>query len=538
MKKQMNQQALFHGLDASANGGGFEGADRLSRSMSSWYPNYESADSALLPEKDLLDARSADLMRNDGYFTGAADKYRDSIVGAQFHLNSDPMWRVLGFSEDWADEFQQEVEERFSLYADSSENWVDASGQNNLTSLLRLATGGSYFIHGEVLAVAEYIDDGRPWSTAIQLVDPARLSNPHGMPDSQFLRGGKRLDRNGRCYAGWIRKAHPFDVTQSFEDATWRSINASLPWGRKQLIHHVKQQRISQSRGIGLMVSALKEIRTRRKLSDVELQNVVLNSVYAASLESDLPAEIAAEILGADSGETEGGYENLVAKHQAYFSGKNVYMDGVKVPVLPPGTKLNMQRSTTNANSNFSFEKSLLRYMARPLGMSYEELTGDFTSTNFASAKAALGESWKSYNGTKAEMVDPVATDIFALFLEEEISKGRIHSLPKGFGLREFYTGNNKAALTNCSWLGAPRPEIDPEKERRADIMGLAAGTFTFEEICAKRGKDWRQVLRQRSREQKFIESLGLVVDLRLTATAIQDDDEKTSENKAVSEDE
>jgi lambda family phage portal protein len=497
-------------------GGGFEGASQVARAVSTWYPSSSSADQIILDEKELLDARSEDMVRNDGYASGAAGKYKDSIVGSQFKLNAMPDFLHLGFSVEWAEEFEKEVESKFTLWAESHNNWVDASGVNNFTDLIRLAISGPGFASGEIIATAEWIRDGRPYNTAIQMIDPARLSNPHGRPDTQFMRGGKEKNKWGRTLRYWIQQAHPQDYISNPTLLRWKGVPATKPWGRKQVIYLLEQSRIDQSRGVGQMVQALKSMRTRHKLTDVELQNVVLNAMYAASLESDLPAEVAASIVGGagdgDAGTDNAAFKNLVAQQQAYYGGKNVYLDGVKMPVLPPGTKMKLQRASAAANPQFSFEKSLLREMARSLGMSYEEFSGDFTETNYSSARAAMGETWKMYQGMRSASADRFATEIYALWLEEAISKGHLKSL-SGFTVADFNTGLNKDALIRCSWMGAPKPEIDPKKEREADNIALKNGTMTFEEVCAKRSKDWRDVFRQRAKENNLMVELGLVAD-------------------------
>ena len=494
--------------------GGFEAADQRSRQLATWQPSYQSADAMLLPVKENLDAKSNDLVGNDNYVAAGANKWRDSIVGSQFKLNAKPAFAYLGLSADWAREFQDEVEMKFQLWAESSDHWVDASGRNTFTGLVRLAVGGPLYSHGEILATAEWIRDGRELNTAIQMVDPARLSNPPDKPESDMLRGGVEKNRWGRPFRYWIRNGHPHDHTSSYKSMTWKGVPAYKHWGRKQVIHILEQKRVDQTRGYSALVTALKGVRIRRQLTDLELQNVAINAMYAAVLETDLPSDVAAAVLGGDDIDSVTGdsaaYSHLVDQVQNFLGGKNLYLDGAKVPVIPPGTKLNMQRAAAAANSQFSFENSLLRGDARAMDMSFEEYTGDFTKTNFASAKTAMGETWRAMQAKHHMIASPFASDIYALWLEENISKGLIESLPAGFSLATFNQRFNKDALCTCTWLGAPKPELDPQKERLADRISMEDTTTTLEAVCAKQGKDWREVLLQIKRERDFKESIGL----------------------------
>lgn len=494
--------------------GGFEGANRMDRALTTWIPNMGSADAQLLDVKDELDAKANDLTHNDSYTAGAADKWRDSIVGSHYKLNSKPDYGYLSLTAEWAQEFADEVESKFNLWGDSGNHWVDASGMNTFTGLVRLAIGGQAFSHGEVLATAEWIRDGRQINTAIQMIDPTRLSNPNGRPDSLTLRGGRKRNKWGRATSYFIRQGHPHDLYSDYRQMTWKEVAARKPWGRQQVIHLLEQQRVDQSRGFAALVTALKTIRTRRKLSDVELQNVSLNAMYAAALETDLPPEVAAAVLGGDtdSNGDSAAYGQLVNQLANYFGDKSVMLDGVKVPVLPPGTKLKMQRAAAQANSQFSFENSLLRSEARAAGLSFEEYTGDYTQTNMASARAASGETWKTMLGRKAMLADPFANSIFALWLEESISKGLIESLPKNFNVAAFYQGHNKEALCKCRWLGAAKPVVNPKDEALAERMLQEDGAMTYEERYAKKGQDWREGMDQLKREQDYANSIGLAL--------------------------
>jgi hypothetical protein len=64
---------------------------------------------------------------------------------------SRPNWRALGLDEQWAEEFQTEVESKFGLLATSPDNWLDAARRNDFTEMIRLAVG-VYVATGEVLA--------------------------------------------------------------------------------------------------------------------------------------------------------------------------------------------------------------------------------------------------------------------------------------------------------------------------------------------------------------------------------------------------
>ncbi len=494
-----------------AMGGAYEGASRFDKSVALWTPAILSADREILPEKRTADARSRDMIRNDAYVAGGANLHKDNIVGASFMLNSKPALYALGpsFDETWEEEFQQEVEEKFALAAESPDCWLDASGRNGLTAMTRLAMG-VYVTGGEFLASVEWIrESGRPFNTAIQMIDADRLSDPPTKTIDQNIRGGVELNTWGRPIAYYIRQAHPADYLTA-QSWVWDRVEAKKPWGRIQVIHIFEQQRIAQSRGIAEMVAALKELRITKKFRDVVLQNAVVNATYAASIESDLPSETVFQALGANL-DPEKVHEVIANYAEGYLGAiaeyaggsKAMEIDGVKIPHFFPGTKLNMKPVGQGGSPTIDFEQSLLRYIAAILGVSYEQLSRDYTRTNYSSARAAMAETWKFMQSRKKMVADRFATYAYRLWLEEALNKGVITSMPR-LPTGWLYQGQNLDALTMCDWIGASRGQIDELKETQAAVLRINNGLSTLEYELARLGQDYRKVMRQLAREEKL----------------------------------
>lgn len=503
-------------LKESAVGGGLEGAERTSRETLNWVPPIISPDQQINPNKDMADARGRDAVQNDGYAMGAVYTHRDSIVGSQYRLNASPDYDVLGADEVWGEEFQRVVEARFNLVADSQECWFDASKMNTLTGLVRLAVGG-FLMTGEVLATVEWLRGAmRPCSTAIQMVSPTRLSNPDGVADDRFLRRGVKKDFYGAALGYWIRNAFP---TEYYDDKawTWRYVPAAKPWGRRQVIHIVEQLQPGQSRGVADMVSVLAQMRMTKKFQQVTLQNAVVNATYAAAIESELPREVVFGAMGAGQsgfGDVLGQYMSALSQ---YVGGaNNIAIDGVKMPHLFPGTKLNMQPMGTPGGVGTDFEESLLRHIAAALGLSYEQFSRDYSKTNYSSARASMSETWKFMQSRKKSVADRLATMVYTLWLEEEINAGRL-PLPAGMTAADFYDPIKREALCSCSWIGASRGQIDELKETQSAILRIKSGLSTYEAECARLGEDFRKVFKQRAREERMLNELGLSLDLSST---------------------
>lgn len=496
-------------------GDAYEGASKTSKELASWGAEVGSADAAILPGKETADARVNDIMRNDGYIADGRTIHQDSIVGTQFLLNASPSSVAIFGKRDevWEEEAQEELEAKFKLYAESEDCWVDATRTHTLTGLVRLAVG-IYLAGGEFVSSAEWLRErGRSYRTAVKIIETERLSDPQDRlyPPSVVIKGGVEKDRRGAPIAYHIRQAAIDDWSNPLH-AKWKRVARWKPWGRAMMLHLFDQHRAEQSRGISQMVAALKEMRMTKEFRSLNLQNAIVQATYAASIESDLPPEAAFQAIGAGS---ENPLNDVLASHMAaitdYASGaKNLKMGGVKIPHLLPGTKLQVRPTGKGGPLGTEFEQSLLRYIASALGISYEQLSKDYTKTNYSSFKAGALETFKRMQGRKKFVADRFASFVYRLWFEEALNKGELQAFNRP-GMPSFYEGTNKDAFCECSWIGAGRGQVDEMKETQAAILRIQNNLSTEEhEIARLNGGDWRKVKRQRLREQKTDASLGL----------------------------
>lgn len=491
-------------------GGAYEGADRVGRELMSWSPVIKPPDGEINRDKLQMDARGRDLVRNSGLMQGASSIHKDSIVGSLFRLNAKPNYKLLGLDKKWAIEFAAEAEAKFLLYAESQDNWLDAARMNGLTMQVRLAIAG-FFAVGEVLSTVEWLrDSGRPFNTTLQMIDPDRLSNPQDMADTNVLRRGVERNQYGAPQAYHIRMAHPYDQTAFMDTYRWKRVPIRKPWGRLQVIHLIEQSRPDQTRGVAEMVSVLKEMRMTKKFHEITLQNAIVNASYAATIESDLPPDQAFDTIGAHDGSVAklGYASQLLQAIASYTHGaRNLEIDGVKIPHLFPGTKLNLKPAGTPGGVGEGFEQSLLRYVASSLGLSYEQFSRDYTKTNYSSARASMNETWKYMQSRKKVVADRYAGYAYSLWLEEAINKGQMTTVPSGF---DFYAGQNKDAITASTWIGASRGQIDELKETQAAAMRIKSGLSTYEIEASRLGYDFRDLFEQQASEQEQMQELGL----------------------------
>lgn len=495
----------------------YDGASQVAREVALWNPIEGSADQEMLGDKPILDARSRDMMRNDAFVQSGANMQKDHIVGSQYLLNSKPNHTALGLDEVWAKEFQEEVESKFTLAANSINCWFDAGRKNTFSELIRLAVA-VHMAGGEVLASSEWIRDPiRPFNTAIQMIDVERLSTPAGMIENRFLRSGIVKDKYGAPLAYHIRKSHPNEWYDG-ENYKWDLVPTYKPWGRKVVEHIFEQNRPDQTRSVGMLASALSELKITKQFRKTAIQRQIMDASFAASIESELPTDAVYAAMGAGASNPQQIQEAISAYSKGFLSSVNQYsgskglkIDGVRIPHFHPGTKLNVRPVGHGGPLGTDFEKSLLRYLAASMGISYEQLSKDFSDSNYSNFKAASNETYRRMMSLKKMVADRVATWIFNLWLEEMLAKGMIDSLPKN--APNFYERLNREAYTSCEWIGADRGQVDELKETQAAVIRLHNCLSTHEEELGRRGKDYRKVFIQREQEIKEMKERGIEIN-------------------------
>lgn len=492
--------------------GAYDGAAQFDKQIRTWAPPLQSADADILGDKALLDARSRDMARNDAYVAGGEQLHKDAIVGHMFVLNAKPNTSILGWTDEQAELFQAEVEAKFQVWAESPHNWVDARRKSDLTAMIRLAVGVFCF-GGEVLATVEWITTKRrEFKTAIQMIDPDRLLTPYAEMGNPNVKGGIKFDQYGGPISAFIRTRHPRDYQSMIGQVDmldFKEVGFQKPWGRQQVIHIINEKRVDQSRAVSDIVAGLREMAITKKFRDVTLQNAVVNATYAASIESELPPEVVYQQMGVgDTGSAVSDYAtNFLASVDEYTgASKNMQIDGVRVPHLFPGTKLKLTPAGTPGGVGQDFETSLLRYIAVALNVSYEELSKDYSKTNYSSARAAMAQTHRFMQSRKKAVADRLANYVYRLWLEEAINADQIESFSaKDAGL--LYTNGHQNllfdALTQADWIGASRGQIDELKETQAAVLRIKYGLSTHEDELSRLGKDWRKVYAQLEREAR-----------------------------------
>jgi len=477
-------------------------ADRNSQELASWIPRSKSADGAWLPDRDLAVSRIQDLARNDGWASGALRTKLINVLGSRMKLQVRPDYRALGLDYEWSVEWSRDVEARFANYAEDPDYHCDIRQLQSVYGIVQTAFC-DFLTSGDAIALAHWLPrNGGQFATTFQGVDADRLSNPHEKRDTEHLKGGIETDRFGRPAYYHFRNAHPGDRMVSRNSYSWSKVSRKTKFGRLKVIHYFRHERPGQTRGKSMFTPIIERLKMHTKHSRTALQAAVLNCVLAAFIESPVDTGIMGELF-------EGGEHEQVLAYQdgraEFHKNRGLKLNGVQVPQLFPGEKFSFSSVSHPGPDYAQFEQAVLRNIAAGLGISYEQLSNNWSDTNYSSARASLLEAWKVMTFERLEFSQHFIRHMYGLWLEEAIYKG-IVKLPAT--APSFQTA--KAAYMRCRLIGPPRGWVDPVKEAQASQLRMEIGISSLEQECAEQGLDYEEVLDQRARELKMLKEKGL----------------------------
>ena len=341
------------------------------------------------------------------------------------------------------------------------------------------------------------------YATAIQVIDPDRLSNPQNQYDNQTMRGGVQVDHLGAPQAYYIRRAHLGDWFNAGDAMTWDLIPRETEWGRPLVVHSFVADRAGQHRGgIGIFNPVMQRLKMLTQYDGAELDQAVIGALFGAYIESPFDPQVVASALG--NGSELSAYQT---ERAAYHTNKNIALAGARIPHLFPGEKFTTVEAKHPATQFADFQATFLRNVASATGMSYEQVSSDWSKSNYSSARGALLEAWKTMSRRRAHFVTSFANPIFSAFTEESFD---VDGLPLPSGAPDFV--ECRGAYSACKWLGPSRGVIDVVKEVQGSMLSMEAGLSTLEEQGSELGVDWEENLDQRAREIRAFKDRGIPV--------------------------
>jgi lambda family phage portal protein len=505
--RQSRARALSGG-DGRFGGPAYDAADVYGQHMAAWQPYLFSPDAELNPYRDRIVSRVRDLVRNDSWASGAVTRILDNAVGSNLRPIARPDHRFLAkfsgnaaFDDVWAKEYASAVDANWRTWAVTDlGRYCDATRNMTFGQMMRVAFRHK-LIDGDALSVVQWIPErvhkgGARYCTAVQLVDPDRLSNPQ-----MTMRGGVEIDRYGAAIAYHIRKAHAGDWFSAAESVTWERVPRETRWGRPIVVHDYDGDRASQHRGgAGIFTAVMQRLKMLIKYDGVELDAAIINAIFAAYVESPFDHEMLSEAL--EDNEKLPFYQD---SRKEFHKEKSMMLGNARIPMLYPGEKINSVSANRPSGNFEAFEGAMLRNVAAGTGLSAQQVSNNWSDVNYSSARGALLEAWKTMFRRRHDFAEGFAAPLRSAWLEES---HEIDDLPLPSGAPEFVAC--RGAYARCRWMGPGMGWIAPTEEAGAAIMRMDGALSTLEDECAAQGLEFEEVLEQRKYELSLFKKHGI----------------------------
>lgn len=454
-------------------------------------------------------ALAFDFMQNSGWVSGAADQVITDMIGTELKLNCRPDLSALGYNEKERSAWCRLVEASWRRWSRNPAE-CDLEGKSTIAETLD-GVARYYLAGGEALGVIDFLTAAQRERYGIQTGTKVRLVSPH------------RLKQHTSPMEGWEQGVYHDEIgrPQFYRFTQTRGgmdQDVDIParaGGVAKVVHVMDRGATPNSpRGISPMVPAFKTVAQSDQLADATLTTALLQTAFAATIQSPEPSESAFEALETlrDS-DLEGAQDVADDLFDVWYQrldalkSKNLSIggDASQVNHLGPGEDLKLHSANTPGPQYKEFQHSLLREFARCLGVTFESLVMDHSSASYASVKMANASVWPIVMRRRERIAAPFAQAIFEAWLDEEIATGRI---PLKGGYRAFRA--NRRKVSDAEWRGPSRASADPFRDAQANKVELEAGTTTLQRICAAKGLDWEEELDQVAREAERFQAIGI----------------------------
>jgi len=408
----------------------------------------------------ILRAQARDLIRNNPYAKRGARRIVTNIVG----------W---GLRPTAAGRSAAKITELWKKWGETTE--CDADGRLTFYGIQRQVMT-TIVEAGEVLVRrrGRRPADGLAIPMQLQVLEPDfldssrdRIMGQQGGPVVQ----GVEFDTIGRRVAYWLFDEHP--GSSSFSTPTSHRVPAD------GVLHVFPQERPGQVRGPSWFAPVDVRLHDFDEYEDATLMRQKIAACFAAFV-----TDVDGAGPGLGEASTDAGQPLVETLEPGLISR------------LPPGKTVSFANPPA-ADDHASFSTTALRGVAVGLGTTYEDLTGDYSQVNFASARMGRIAHYGDVHDWRWNMLVPLlCAPAWTWILEAAALAGLIEDDPQP-----------------AEWTPPPMPMIDPEKEGLALSRLVRAGAKTFDEMVREQGYDPEEFAAEYAKGMKRLDKYGIVLD-------------------------
>jgi lambda family phage portal protein len=477
-------------------------ADR-GRKNKDWQASNGSADLAIIPDANIINARARQLVRDSWPAKSIARAYARNICGKGI--------TVIPHAKDKdgkpLSKLNRKAQAEWQRWSKSKS--CDVEGKKTFGQVTRLAveeraTVGEHFI-GWSYQMPQTpdgrFDPSQPVGFKIQGFEPEQLDQRLYDFLGNEVRGGVEVDSNGAAVAYHLYTRNPNDYL--FRRAFWsKRIPVAKLW------HYYKQERVLQTRGISPMTPVMQDIRDFQRYQSYTLWKVVMEACIGlifTKLSPTLPgARPGFPAQQGDNGQTPSGATTVD------------FIPGMSVEAAP-GEDVKPFNTGSPGQQYGPFAEVTLRGIGAGAGMSYGQIARK-SDGNYSSARQDMLEDRREWEPEQELLTDDIVSPAYHKWFHFAALEGRFDDVDE-FKMDEFLAESWR--FTEAEYIPPAQIWIDPQKEAEAFAILLKNRLITREEIIALRGgRSWSVI-------EKIAEELTVFDDLSLSLP--ENDDERKS---------
>ena len=490
------------------------GASRTSNILKSYLPLRLSAKSDIDANLPLLRNRSADQAINTPVGAAAIQTSAIHTVGAGLKVFPRIRYLELGISHEEARAWQKKARREFDLWAASKH--CDLYRRNNFYDLQDIAYE-SYLVDGDAFALfrRKAPTSYMPYSLRLQILEGNRISNPM---DGSFpgalgpysvemispetgnrIVSGVEIDTDGAVEAYWVCNKVQGDPVDIARLEKWVRVKAFGDLsGMPNIVQICHDLRSEQYRGIPYLAPVIETLKQVSRYTNAELTAAIIKSFFALFFTNNPTGSNEMPAPDAWTGE-EGRDPNApVVDVSEYGLGPGT------LNALPAGVDVKAVDAGRSMSTFDPFVSQLIKQIGAAIGVPYEVIMKNFTSS-YSASRAAMLQAWEEFKLRRTWFARDFCQPVYETWLTEAVAIGRIEA--PGF----FEDPALRAAWCHADWYGPTMSILDPVKDITGSALRVQYGLSTREREAAEMtGTDFEENLDQLAWEQARIRELGL----------------------------
>lgn len=411
----------------------------------------------------------------------------DTVVYTGLRLKPTPDAKMLGITPEQAEEWAEDVAERFHLWASSKKS--HRSRVNNFYQNQRLYQ--LFQQRDNDIFVRFYYGRDKDLSNPLQMqfLEPNQIRG-YGYTSSysQFNHDdGIIRDASGREIGYKIWEYSKNSGAYDFVQIPARGEKS----GRIMMIHGFNPEYAGQGRGFSKFAHVIQELEQLTDFKASTIQKAINQASFIAAVENDqqdasqpLEGRVAGPVaeygsfpVPADTAQNVTGDSLEPIVNWEAMPEATIHQPGsALIGNLRRGDKLKYLQDTSPSAQYDAFVRAFFASICASTGWS-EELVLKKFNNNYSASRATLILCWRTAEIEKMEMKADFLDPCYESWLSEEIAAGRISAL----GWNDY---KMRDAWLCCEWSGQPMPNIDPLKTAQADEKYCELGAQTLDDVA------------------------------------------------------